>query len=85
MNQRPSGYGGPNETERCVQTPFRKLDKVGLPLALHIMGMQPGADDPDSVSGKIVAMLKGYIDAGKTGIAVGEGFYRYDSEGNVVK
>ena len=67
------------------QTPFRKLDKVGLPLALHIMGMQPGADDPDSVSGKIVAMLKGYVDAGKTGIAVGEGFYRYDAEGNVVK
>ena len=37
------------------------------------MGMQPGADDPDSVSGKIVALLKGYVDAGKTGIAVGEG------------
>lgn len=67
------------------QTPFRKLDKVGLPLALHIMGMQPGADDPDSVAGKIVALLKGYVDAGKTGIAVGEGFYKYDGEGNVVE
>ena len=30
-------------------------------------------------------MLKGYVDAGKTGIAVGEGFYRYDGEGNVVE
>lgn len=49
------------------------------------MGMQPGADDPDSVAGKIVALLKGYVDAGKTGIAVGEGFYRYDAEGNVVE
>ena len=73
MSIRSSGYEGPNEAERCVRTPFRKLDKVGPPLALHIMGMQPGADDPDSVSGKIVALLKGYVDAGKTGIAVGEG------------
>ena len=31
------------------------------------------------------ALLKGYVDAGKTGIAVGEGFYKYDENGNVLK
>ena len=67
------------------QTPFRKLDKVGLPLAMHIMGMQPGADDPATVNGQIVALLKGYVEAGKTGIAAGEGFYRYDENGNVIE
>ena len=67
------------------QTPFRKLDKVGLPLAMHIMGMQPGADDPTTVNGQIVALLKGYVDAGKVGISVGEGFYRYDENGNVIE
>ena len=67
------------------QTPFRKLDKVGLPLAMHIMGMQPGADDSATVNGQIVALLKGYVEAGKTGIAVGEGFYRYDENGNVIE
>lgn len=67
------------------QTPFRKLDKVGLPLAMHIMGMQPGADDPTTVNGQIVALLRGYVEAGKTGIAVGEGFYRYDENGNVIE
>lgn len=67
------------------QTPFRKIDKVGLPLALKIISMQPGADDPTSPAGQMVLLLKGYVDEGKTGIAVGEGFYRYDADGNVVK
>ena len=47
--------------------------------------MEPGADDPATPAGKMVALLKGYVDAGKTGIAVGEGFYKYDENGNVLK
>ena len=70
---------------RPDQTPFRKIDKVGLPLALKIISMEPGADDPATPAGKMVALLKGYVDAGKTGIAVGEGFYKYDENGNVLK
>lgn len=67
------------------QTPFRKIDKVGLPLALKIISMEPGADDPSTPAGKIAALLKSYVDAGKTGIAVGEGFYKYDENGNVIQ
>ena len=66
-----------------------RLDKscilVGLPLALKIISMEPGADDPATPAGKMVALLKSYVDAGKTGIAVGEGFYKYDENGNVIK
>ena len=70
---------------RPDQTPFRKIDKVGLPLALKIISMEPGADDPATPAGKMVALLKSYVDAGKTGIAVGEGFYKYDENGNILK
>lgn len=57
--------------------PFRILDIVGLTTAYNITKMKPGADDPDTVVGKIALMLKEYIDAGKTGINAGEGFYKY--------
>lgn len=70
---------------RPDQTPFRKIDKVGLPLALKITSMMPGADDPSTPTGKEVALLRRYVDAGKTGIAAGEGFYKYDADGNVVE
>lgn len=60
-----------------MQGPFRKLDRIGLPLAWKIMSMDPAASDPDSTIAKSVALLKEYIDAGKTGAAVGEGFYKY--------
>jgi hypothetical protein len=33
--------------------------------------------DPDSIPAKIGAILKKYIDEGKTGINAGEGFYKY--------
>lgn len=59
------------------QTPFRKLDKIGLPLAWKIIGMDPAAKDPDSTVARSVALLKRYIDEGKTGVAAGEGFYSY--------
>ena len=40
--------------------------------------MNPAAKDPESVHAKIAAKLKEYIDAGKTGINAGEGFYKYN-------
>lgn len=57
--------------------PFRILDIVGLTTAYNITMMKPGADDPTTMAGKIAAMLKRYVDEGKTGINAGEGFYKY--------
>mgnify|MGYP000000595894 FL=1 len=57
--------------------PFRILDIVGLTTAYNIVIMNPEAEDPETVPGKIAALLKEYIDAGKTGINAGEGFYKY--------
>lgn len=67
------------------QTPFRKLDKIGLPLCLQIMSMQPGADDPTTPAGKMCELLRDHINRGETGIAVGKGFYTYDENGNVIE
>ena len=58
--------------------PFRILDIVGLTTAYNIAIMDPLAADPETVQGKVAAMLKERIDAGKTGINAGEGFYRYE-------
>ena len=57
--------------------PFRILDVVGLTTAYNIVIMNPEAKDPETLPGKIAALLKNYIDAGKTGISAGEGFYKY--------
>lgn len=57
--------------------PFQILDIVGLVTAYNIVIMNPQSKDPDSIPGKIAAILKEYIDAGKTGINAGEGFYKY--------
>lgn len=57
--------------------PFRILDIVGLTTAYNIVIMKPEAKDPNSNAGKIAAMLKKYIDEGKTGVNAGEGFYKY--------
>lgn len=57
--------------------PFRILDVVGLTTAYNIVIMDPRAKDPETTQGKIAAILKEYIDAGKTGINAGEGFYKY--------
>lgn len=68
-------------TWRCgtgaTMGPFQILDVVGLTTAYNISSMNPAAKDPNSTAGKIVAMLKEKIDAGKTGVAAGEGFYKY--------
>lgn len=57
--------------------PFMILDVVGLNTAYNIVAMDPRAKDPESTQGKIVAMLKDYIDRGRTGVAAGQGFYCY--------
>lgn len=58
--------------------PFRILDIVGLTTAYNIVIMNPQASDPSTTPGKIAAILKDHIDAGKTGINAGEGFYKYN-------
>ena len=58
--------------------PFQILDVVGLTTAYNISSMTPGSEDPTSESGKVLAMLKKYIDEGKTGVNAGEGFYKYE-------
>ena len=57
--------------------PFRILDIVGLTTAYNIGMLDPRAKDPQTTQGKVAALLKGYIDAGKTGVNAGEGFYSY--------
>lgn len=58
--------------------PFRILDIVGLTTAYNIVVMSPDAKNLETVAGKIAALLKEYIDAGKTGVNAGEGFYKYN-------
>ena len=57
--------------------PFQIIDVVGLTTAYNIGSMSPGSEDPTSENGKVLAMLKKYIDEGKTGVNAGEGFYKY--------
>ena len=58
--------------------PFRILDIVGLDTAYNIVMMRPEAQNPDTLPGKIAKRLKEHIDAGKKGVATGEGFYKYN-------
>lgn len=58
--------------------PFQILDIVGLTTAYNIVVLNPEAQNPESIPGKIAALLKEKIDAGKTGINAGEGFYKYN-------
>ncbi len=58
--------------------PFRILDIVGLTTAYNVVMLNPDAGNPDSTAGKIAALLKEKIEAGKTGINAGEGFYTYN-------
>lgn len=45
--------------------------------AYHIVAASPAAQEPGSTVARIAALLKERIDAGKTGINAGEGFYSY--------
>ena len=58
--------------------PFRILDIVGLDTAYNIVMMSPDAQNPETLPGKIAKRLKEHIDAGKKGVATGEGFYKYN-------
>ena len=58
--------------------PFQILDIVGLNTALNIVSNNPLSKDPTTVQGKIKAILEKYISEGKTGVNVGEGFYKYN-------
>lgn len=58
--------------------PFRILDIVGLDTAYNIVMMSLDAQNPDTLPGKIAKRLKEHIDAGKKGVATGEGFYKYN-------
>lgn len=59
--------------------PFRILDVVGLTTAYNIN--KTYLHIPEFIAPyhfkKIDAMLKKYIDEGKTGLSAGEGFYKY--------
>lgn len=57
--------------------PFMILDVVGLVTAYNIVIMNPEVKNPESIHAKIAAKLKEKIDEGKTGVNVGEGFYKY--------
>lgn len=58
--------------------PFQILDVVGLTTAYNIVKNNPEVEaNPDSTAAKIARLLKEYIDAGKTGVNAGEGFYKY--------
>lgn len=79
-----NGVADPETIDRCWMLatgapngPFRILDVVGLVTAYNIVIMNPQAKDPTTTPGKIAVRLKEYIDAGKTGINAGEGFYKY--------
>lgn len=56
--------------------PFGMLDVIGITTAYNINKMAADAA-PDPLKLKIVALLKEMIDAGKLGVASGEGFYKY--------
>lgn len=60
--------------------PFEILDIVGLMTPYNLAKYKEGADDPSTMAGKIVKMLEEKIQAGKTGVAAGEGFYKYDEK-----
>ena len=52
--------------------PFGILDAIGLDTAWHITNTQS-----DIKSKKFAALLKTYVDNGKSGVKTGEGFYKY--------
>ncbi len=57
--------------------PFEIIDIVGLTTVYNIGKMHPGADDPNTVQGKLMLKLKEKIDKGETGRNAGKGFYDY--------
>eukprot|EP00833_Pecoramyces_ruminatium_P010605 jgi/Orpsp1_1/1184637/evm.model.c7180000090342.1 len=58
--------------------PFEISDFIGLVTLYNIQLILPEYQNPDSIVRKIADKLKVMIDAGKTGINAGEGFYKYN-------
>ena len=64
--------------------PFQIYDIVGLETGYNIVKKYlkiPSFIAPYNFKGQ-AALLKKYIDQGKTGVIAGEGFFKYDKEGN---
>ena len=57
--------------------PFQIMDVVGLETVYNISSMKPDAKDPESLTHKILQMVKEKIDKGETGVNAGKGFYDY--------
>lgn len=60
--------------------PFQVYDTVGFNVAANI---SRASGDPARI--KFADMLQKGIDAGKAGLGDGEGFYRYDADGNPIE
>ena len=60
--------------------PFQILDVVGVQTAYNILkNYADTSTDPNSEHARLAAMLKeDYLDKGRTGVAAGEGFYKYN-------
>ncbi len=64
--------------------PFQIYDIVGLETGYNIVKKYvklPSVIAPYNFKGQ-AALLKKYIDEGKTGVIAGEGFFKYDADGN---
>ena len=57
--------------------PMKIIDVVGLTTVYNIEMMKPEAQEPGTLSNKIVTALKEKIDKGELGINAGKGFYEY--------
>ncbi len=60
--------------------PFQIMDVVGLETVYNISSMKPDAKDPESLTHKILQMVKEKIDKGETGVNAGKGFYDYKNK-----
>lgn len=60
--------------------PFQIMDIVGLQTVYNILGMKEDANDPGSLTAKLLGMLKEKLDKGESGINAGKGFYEYKKE-----
>jgi len=57
--------------------PFTILDTIGLNTLYYVKCMSPHAKDPNHIDYLVAKKFKEMIDAGKLGMASGEGFYKY--------
>ncbi|MDO5043958.1 MAG: 3-hydroxyacyl-CoA dehydrogenase [Coriobacteriia bacterium] len=57
--------------------PFKIIDIVGLTTVRNIAGLHPDAKTEGSIQNVMVKKLTEMLDAGKSGIIAGEGFYKY--------